>query len=379
MNVLCYHTPLRGWEHCATPGRVPSFPDGMLVLGVPQRIFRLVFLLLLGMAFLGSCGPSASKARTFNTALVYRDFYLRHNDVPLQIEIPDRLRVIISRLKATGLSSQMYRIEAPPADLEWITQIHTKEHVERIRQSCLWLKDGNANLDTTDVSVTGRTFDVAVAAVGGVLAGVDAVMDGKVRNAFCAVRPPGHHALPTKPMGFCIFNNVAIAARYLQRRYGLKKILIVDWDCHHGNGTQEIFYNDPTVFYFSTHQAPFYPRTGDASERGGPDALGTKLNVPLKKGTGNDEILAAYRELLGPAARAFKPEFILISAGFDAAKGDSLGGLTVSPEGYTEMTRFVKGLAAELCGGRLVSTLEGGYSLKQLPDSVEAHVRALME
>jgi acetoin utilization deacetylase AcuC-like enzyme len=346
---------------------------------VPQRILRLLFLLFLGLFILGSCGPSAVKGGTYHTALVYRDFYLRHNDIPSQIEIPDRLRVIIRRLKETGLISQMYRIEAPPANLEWITQIHSKEYVERIRQSCLWLKDGNANLDTTDVSVTGRTFDVAVAAVGGVLAGVDAVMEGKVQNAFCAVRPPGHHALPTRPMGFCFFNNVAIAARYLQVRYGLKKILIIDWDCHHGNGTQEIFYNDPTVFYFSTHQAPFYPRSGDVSEKGGPDALGTKLNVPLKKGTGDEAILTAYKELLGPAARGFKPDFILISAGFDAAKGDSLGGLTVSPEGYTEMTRFVKGLAAELCQGRLVSTLEGGYSLKQLPGCVEAHVRALME
>src|SRR5258708_1867763 len=185
-------------------------------------------------------------------------------------------------------------------------------------------------------------------------------MLGKVRNAFAAVRPPGHHALPDHPMGFCIFNNVAIAARYLQRKYGMKKILIIDWDCHHGNGTQEIFYNDPTVFYFSTHQAPFYPRTGSPSENGGPDARGTKLNVELRKGNGNAELLAAYRDQLGPAARAFKPDFIMISAGFDAAKGDLLGSLTVTPEGYTEMTRFVKDLAAELCKGRLLSTLEGG-------------------
>jgi acetoin utilization deacetylase AcuC-like enzyme len=204
-------------------------------------------------------------------------------------------------------------------------------------------------------------------------------MEGRVRNAFCAVRPPGHHALADRPMGFCIFNNVAIAARYLQRRYTLKRILIIDMDCHHGNGTQDIFYNDPDVFYFSTHQSPLYPRTGDPSERGGGEAVGTKLNVVLKKGMGDAEILQAYREQLGPAARAFKPDFILLSAGFDAAKGDSLGGLQVSPDGYLQMTRFIKGLAADLCKGRLVSTLEGGYSLKQLPGCVEAHVRGLME
>jgi acetoin utilization deacetylase AcuC-like enzyme len=332
-----------------------------------------------GLALLGSCSPSAPPAGTYRTALVYRDFYLRHNDLPSQVEVPDRLRVIIARLKDSGLLYQMYRIEAPPADLEWITLVHTKENVERIRQACLWLKDGNTSIDTLDVSITGRTFEVAVCAVGGVLAGVDAVMEGKVRNAFCAVRPPGHHALPEKPMGFCIFNNVAIAARYIQRKYGLKKVLIIDWDCHHGNGTQDIFYNDPTVFYFSTHQSPFYPRTGDATETGGPDAPGTKINVPLKKGTGDEVVLKAYQEQLGPAARAFQPDFILISAGFDAARGDSLGGLSLSPEGYTEMTRFVKGLAAELCQGRIVSTLEGGYSLKQLPGCAEAHVRALLE
>jgi len=346
---------------------------------VLQRLLRLSSLLFLGLFILGSCGPAAPKAAPSGTALVYRDFYLRHNDIASQIEIPDRLRVIIARLKETGLMSQMVHIQAPPADLEWITLVHTKEHVERIRQACLWLKDGFTNMETTDVSITGRTFDVAVAAVGGVLAGADSVMEGHVRNAFCAVRPPGHHALADHPMGFCIFNNVAIAARYLQRKYAMKKILIIDWDCHHGNGTQEIFYNDPTVFYFSTHQAPFYPRTGSPSENGGPDARGTKLNVELRKGNGNAEMLAAYKDQLGPAARAFKPDFILISAGFDAAKGDSLGGLMVTPEGYTEMTRFVKDLAAELCKGRLMSTLEGGYSLKQLPGCVEAHVRAMLE
>jgi len=341
---------------------------------------RGLFLILPGILLQVSCGPSGPTfSGSGKTALVYRDFYLRHNDIATMIECPDRLRVIMARLKETGLANQMLRIEAPPAPLEWIMLVHTPEHVQRIRQACLWLKDGFTNMETTDVSITGRTFDVAVSAVGGVLAGVDAVMEGRVRNAFCAVRPPGHHALPDQPMGFCIFNNVAIAARYLQRRYNLKKILIIDMDCHHGNGTQEIFYSDPDVFYFSTHQSPLYPRTGDPSERGEGAAVGTKLNVPLKKGMGDAEILKAYQEQLGPAAREFKPEFILVSAGFDAAKGDSLGGLQVSPDGYLAMTRFIKGLAAELCKGRLVSTLEGGYSLKQLPGSVEAHVRGLLE
>jgi acetoin utilization deacetylase AcuC-like enzyme len=346
---------------------------------VRHQVFRLALLLATGAAFLGSCGPSEPAGGTFRTALVYRDFYLRHNDIPTTIEGPDRLRVIMGRLRESGLLSQVHRIEAPPADLEWITQVHTPEHVERIRQACRWLKGGFTNMDSTDVSITGRTFEVAVCAVGGVLGGIDAVMEGKVKNAFCAVRPPGHHALPDRPMGFCIFNNVAIAARYLQRKYGLKKILIVDMDCHHGNGTQDIFYDDPTVFYFSTHQSPFYPRTGNRDETGGPNAPRTKLNVPLAKGSGDLDLIKAYREELGPAARKFRPDFILVSAGFDAAKGDLLGGLAATPEGFAAMTRFIKGLADELCGGRLVSTLEGGYSLKQLPGCVEAHVRALIE
>jgi len=339
----------------------------------------LVPLLLLALFFPVSCDDRPPGKSPFKTALVTREFYLRHNDIPTQIEHPDRLRVILARLKESGLESQLLRLEPPPADLEWILLVHTPQHVERIRQACLWLKDGATSMDTSDVNITGKTFDVAVCAVGGVLGGVDAVMQGRVQNAFCAIRPPGHHALSNAPMGFCIFNNVAIAARYLQRRYSLRKILIIDWDCHHGNGTQAIFNDDPDVFYFSTHQSPLYPRTGAPSETGEGKAVGTKMNVTLKKGMGDAEILEAYKEKLGPAARAFRPEFILISAGFDAVKGDSLGGLAVTPEGYAEMTRFVKALAAELCKGRLVSTLEGGYSLKQLPGCVEAHVRALLE
>jgi acetoin utilization deacetylase AcuC-like enzyme len=215
--------------------------------------------------------------------------------------------------------------------------------------------------------------------VGGVLGGVDAVMSGRVKNAFCAVRPPGHHALKDKAMGFCLFNNVAIAARYVQQRYRLGRVLIVDWDCHHGNGTQEIFNDDPSVFYFSTHQSPFYPRTGFPDEIGTGKGEGTKMNVLLKKGAGDEDVLKIYREKLRPAVLDFKPDFILISAGFDAARGDLLGGCDLTPAGYAEMTRIVKELAATVCKGRVVSTLEGGYSLKYLPPCIEAHLRALME
>jgi len=336
---------------------------------------------LLILLFLSSCDPSppSPAGAPLKTALVYHDFYLRHNDWPTDIEIPDRLRVILARLKETGLLGRMIRITPEPAPLEWIQKVHQPGYVERVRQSCLWLKDERGSLDSADAPVTGRSFHVAVLAVGGILAGVDAVMSGSAKNAFCAVRPPGHHASTNGGMGFCIFNNVAIAARYLQIRYGLKRILIIDQDCHHGNGTQGIFENDPTVFYFSTHQSPFYPHTGFANETGSGPAAGTKLNVPLPRGAGDADILKAYREQLAPAAKAFKPDFILISAGFDAAKGDSIGGLSVTPDGFYQMARFVKELAESCCQGRLVSSLEGGYSLKQLPGAVEAHVRALLE
>jgi acetoin utilization deacetylase AcuC-like enzyme len=212
-----------------------------------------------------------------------------------------------------------------------------------------------------------------------VQAAIDVVMDGKVRNAFCAVRPPGHHALKDKSMGFCLFNNVAIAARYIQKKHKLGKVLIVDWDVHHGNGTQAMFYDDPTVFYFSTHQSPFYPGTGSADETGAGKGLGFTRNVPLAAGGGDAEHKKAFLEQLKPAAAAFQPDFVLVSAGFDSAKGDLLGRMNVTPEGFAELTRIVKGVAEQYCQGRLVTLLEGGYNLESLAASAEAHVRVLME
>jgi acetoin utilization deacetylase AcuC-like enzyme len=327
---------------------------------------------------LGSCNPSPEGSGK-KTALVYRDFYLHHNELLGQVEHPDRLRQVMRHLKDTGVLDRVERLAPPPAPLEWILQVHTPQYLQRIREACRWIKDEGVPLDTGDVSVTGRSFEVAVCAVGGVLGAADAVMAGRVQNAFCAVRPPGHHATAEQAMGFCLFNNIAIAARYLQQRHGLGRIFIIDWDCHHGNGTQEIFNEDPTVFYFSTHQSPFYPATGMPDEIGIGKAEGTKMNVLLTKGATDADVLKIYRERLRPAVLDFKPDFILISAGFDAARGDLLGGCDLTPAGYGEMTRIVKELAATVCKGRIVSTLEGGYSLKSLPPCIEAHLRALME
>jgi len=310
------------------------------------------------------------------TGFVYDEVYLRHHTGVGHPERPERLSAILRRLEKTGLLDRTVRLKPAPAEEKWLTAVHAPEYVEHVRRSC---QGGARFLDSMDTPVSKDSFAAAETAAGGVLAAVDAVVEGKVRNAFCAVRPPGHHATRNRAMGFCLLNNVAIAARYAQQKHKLAKVLIVDWDVHHGNGTQAAFDDDPTVFYFSIHQYPFYPGTGSADERGRAKALGTKLNVPLPAGSGDREYKKAFEEKLRPAALAFKPDLVLISAGFDAHEHDLLGGMKVSTQGFAELTRTVKQIAQECCGGRLVSVLEGGYNLDGLADCAEAHVRVLME
>ena len=233
-------------------------------------------------------------------------------------------------------------------------------------------------MDSLDTPVCAESFQVALAAVGGVLAAVDAVVAGRVHNAFCAIRPPGHHAMSDRAMGFCLLSNVAIATRYVQKKHHLARVLIVDWDVHHGNGTQAAFYDDPAVLYFSVHRDRFYPGTGSALERGSGRARGSKINVPLPAGSGDRQYQEAFAQL-GPAARAFRPDFVFVSAGFDAGRGDPLGGMSVSSQQYAAQTRIVRQIADTYCRGRLVSVLEGGYGLEGLAEAVEAHVRALSE
>jgi len=310
------------------------------------------------------------------TGFVYGDIYLAHKTSQGHPERPERLEAIVQMLKRTGLDSELVRLEPVEASTEWITAVHTAEYVQRVKRSC---EGGIRYLDSTDTPVSKQSYEVALAAVGGVLAAVDAVMEGKVRNAFCAVRPPGHHALADQAMGFCLFNNVAIAARYIQKKHGLAKVLVVDWDVHHGNGTQAAFYDDPTVFYFSVHQYPFYPGSGSRGEKGAGEGLGFTLNAPLPAGTGDAEYVQVFQESLKPAALQFRPDFVLISAGFDAHRHDLLGGMSVTAEGFAEMTRIVRQIADECCDGRIVSMLEGGYELEGLAESTEAHLRALCE
>jgi acetoin utilization deacetylase AcuC-like enzyme len=217
----------------------------------------------------------------------------------------------------------------------------------------------------------------ALAAAGTVTAAVDAVLTGQTKTAFCAVRPPGHHASRNKGMGFCIFNNVALAARHAQRQRGLARVLIVDWDVHHGNGTQEIFWSDGSVLFFDTHQDNWYPGTGAANERGEGKGYGKIINRPFARGAGRSEILGAFRDTLVPAAEQFRPELVLVSAGFDARAGDPLGGFTLTDADFADLTDIVLEIADRHAGGRLVSVLEGGYKLDGLTSAVVAHVRRL--
>jgi acetoin utilization deacetylase AcuC-like enzyme/formylglycine-generating enzyme required for sulfatase activity len=316
--------------------------------------------------------PQAEKKPT---GFMTSDLFLEHKTGEGFPERPARVEAIMKRLKDKGLAA----IPAAPASMEALTAVHTAAYVERVKKACEGLGDRVDHLDTRDMPISAKSYDAAVHAAGGVIAAVDAVMEGKVRNAFCAVRPPGHHALKDKAMGFCLFNNVAVAARHLLNKHKLAKVLIVDWDVHHGNGTQDEFYEDGRVMLFDTHLSPFYPGTGAENEKGKGTGEGCIINVPLPRGTGDAEFKKLYEEKLKPAALAFKPDFILISAGFDSHKDDLLGKLGLTAEGYSAMTKIVRQIADATCKGRIVSMLEGGYNLDAVADSVEAHVRALME
>jgi acetoin utilization deacetylase AcuC-like enzyme len=321
----------------------------------------------------------SATTRSSQTGLVFDPIYLRHlagnTGHP---ERPERLTAIMNGLEKAGLLKSLYRIAPRRATEEELALVHSPSYLSLVQRELSNLQ-GLHELSTGDTLASPDSFEAAHYAAGGVLNAVDAVMANQVKNAFCAVRPPGHHASRDRGMGFCIYNNVAIAARYLQKVHKIQRILIVDWDYHHGNGTQDTFNEDGSVFYFSTHDYGYgiYPGTGSEAETGSGAGSGKILNVPLPMGAGDTEILRAFQAKLVPAARHFKPDFILISAGFDSMRRDLLGRFDVTPEGFAAITRVVVGLADELCQGRVVSVLEGGYRLDGLADSVTAHVRAL--
>jgi acetoin utilization deacetylase AcuC-like enzyme len=260
------------------------------------------------------------------------------------------------------------------ATVDEIALAHTREYIQSARRD---VAAGYSALSTGDTDICPRSFEAAVHAVGVCLNAVDLVMGGEARNAFCIVRPPGHHATPDRGMGFCLFNNIAIAARYARKEYGAERVLIADWDVHHGNGTQDIFYRDPSVFFFSTHQSPWYPGTGDANETGAGAGEGTTLNRPFPAGAGRDEILGAFSGSLGPAMEKFRPDLVLISAGFDSRLGDPLGHFRLTDTDFADLTNAMLELADRYARGRLISVLEGGYNLDGLTRAVAAHTSAL--
>ena len=309
------------------------------------------------------------------TGFLYHEDYLKHNAGNWHPERPDRLEAIVNHLEKIGLLSQLIRVEPTPASLDWISTIHSTDYIAYLENSC---KSGQTQLDA-DTGVCSDSYQVALLAAGGVLSVVNAVMTGKIDNAFCAIRPPGHHAEKDRAMGFCLFNNIAIAAKYIQQKHKLEKVLIIDWDVHHGNGTQNTFNADPTVFYFSIHQWPHYPGSGNRLETGADIGVGFTLNVPRGAGADDDTYIKIFNEELIPAAQKFAPDFILISAGFDAHQDDPLAAMNLTEHGYASLTAVVKKLAQEMCQGRIISLLEGGYNLNALAKSVEFHIKTLME
>ncbi len=307
------------------------------------------------------------------TGLVYDPIYLEH-DTGDHVENSRRLVEAMSRLKETGIKEKLTCLAARPATPKELEMIHAPEYISYVKNKA---EKGGGWLDP-DTVMSPKSYKAALYAAGGVLAAVEAVMKKEVDNAFALVRPPGHHATHDQAMGFCIFNNVAIAARFALSKFNLKRVLIADFDVHHGNGTQDAFYADPKVLYFSTHQFPHYPGTGWMDETGTGAGEGTTVNFPMTASWGDEEYLRAFNEVLVPVARRFRPQIILVSAGFDAHWADQLAMMKVSITGFVQMTRILKELAAELCQGRLVFTLEGGYNLRVVASSIKATFDVLL-
>ena len=308
------------------------------------------------------------------TGLVFDPLFERHDPGDGHPERPARYVALHHALADSGLLQSLPSIQPRAARDEDLHLVHTRAYIQVVRHD---VGRQARQLSTGDTALGVYTFDAALMAAGGCLSAVDAIFTGRVRNAFAAVRPPGHHATATRGMGFCVFNNVAIAARYAQQVHHAERILIADWDVHHGNGTQDIFYRDPSVFFFSTHQSPWYPGTGAHDETGADAGLGTTLNCPFHAGAGHAEIVGAFRRKLLPAATEFRPDFVILSAGFDSRHNDPLGRFVLKDADFAELTSLMMEIAGRSAGGRLLSVLEGGYNLGGLASATLAHLDVL--
>ena len=311
------------------------------------------------------------------TGLITDHRFLEHRTTPGHPERPDRLRAVEAALRESGLLDRCRRLDARPAERALLERLHTPAYIDRCFAACA---AGEPYIDSPDSAISPESADVALLAAGSAVAAVDAVTAGEVRNAFVAARPPGHHAERDRSMGFCLFNSVALAAEHALHRHGLKRVAIVDWDVHHGNGTQHLFESRSDVLFISLHEDPRvqYPGTGFAHEDGLGDGKGFTLNLPFRPGTGDQAYELAFHREVVPALEHFEPELVLVSAGFDAAAPDPLGHLELTPTCFAWMTRQLLHVAEEHAGGRLVSLLEGGYDLRSLGECVVAHVGALV-
>lgn len=310
------------------------------------------------------------------TGYIYDPIFLSHDTGMGHPETSQRLSSAHSLLSRQDWYGTLQLFSPRIAEAKWVETVHTSDYIERVKSSC---EAGMSMIDTPDVRVSPQSYAVSLRATGSLLELADQMMGGEVDNGFAMVRPPGHHAETSTAMGFCLFNSVAIAARYLQQQYKLQRILILDWDVHHGNGTQHAFEEDPEVFYISLHQYPHYPGTGALSETGIGKGAGTTLNCPMSAGLGDDAYREAFKHIISPAIGNFNPDAILISAGFDAHHADPLGGICLKTSSYGWMTQEMMSLADQYCEGRLVSVLEGGYDFQALAASITEHVRILSQ
>jgi acetoin utilization deacetylase AcuC-like enzyme len=309
------------------------------------------------------------------TTFVHHPVYQKHDTGAGHPETPKRYEVVMNALQNDKkFWESLTVVEAEKVSRGIIQACHTKQHFDRVEKA---FEAGETYLDA-DTIISMHSFDAAIYAAGGACRAVDAVMSGDAQNAFLAARPPGHHATGEHAMGFCLFNNIAVAARYAQNKYReIERVAIVDWDVHHGNGTQGIFFDDPSVFFFSMHQYPWYPGTGSRGEIGYGRGKGFTLNAPVKAQTPAREQKRMFEDAIGDIRKNFKPDFVMISAGFDAHESDPLGQLKLEDEDFVSMTETIKQWAGEACAGRIVSCLEGGYNLETLGETVKSHVAAL--
>ena len=311
------------------------------------------------------------------TGFLYDERYQLHKTGHYHPETPARLARVYQGIKEAGLLPKLTLIGASPADLRWIELVHDRPYIQRFEAAC---RAGENIFDSPDNQMCSQTYEIAVLAVGGIIDVASRVIEGKLDNAFCAVRPPGHHAETNKAMGFCYFNNVAIAARYLQNQGRIQRVGIVDFDVHHGNGTQHIFEGDSTVFYYSIHEHPSfsYPGTGREFENGKDFGYGYTKNTPVLPGQGDEEYKRLIQRDLLPAFKQFNPEVILVSAGFDAHMDDDMSDMKLSTEGFSWIMQKLVEMARQYSKGRIISVLEGGYSLDRLPELAARHVEILL-